>query len=64
MKMAKSVSLRDIHDEIKELRILYHLLVDRLIPLEEPTEEERRAIEEADEIADERELLRTIGVRG
>ena len=64
MKMAKSVSLRDIHDEIKELRILYQLLVDRLIPLEEPTEEERRAIEEADEIADERELLRTIGVRG
>jgi hypothetical protein len=62
--MAKSVSLRDIHEEIRELRLLYKHLVDRLIPIEEATREEKRAIEERDEIISERELLKTLGVHG
>ncbi|MBI2185239.1 MAG: hypothetical protein HYU39_09825 [Thaumarchaeota archaeon] len=60
--MASSVSLEDIHEEIRELRLLYKQLVDRLISLEEATKEEKRAIRERDEIADEPELLKTIGV--
>jgi archaellum component FlaC len=60
--MAKSVSLKDIHEEIRELRMLYKHLVDRLIPVEEPTKEEKRAVEERDEIVAERELLKTLGV--
>jgi hypothetical protein len=62
--MAKSVSLKDIHEEIIELRLLYKDLLDRLIPVEEPTRKERRAIEERDEVVEERELLKTLGVRG
>ena len=53
--------LRDIREELKELRILYKELVEKLIPVEEPTSEEKRAIEEKDEIADEREMMKTLG---
>ncbi|MBI4257337.1 MAG: hypothetical protein HY619_00120 [Thaumarchaeota archaeon] len=62
--MASSVSLKDIHEEIRELRLLYKHLVDRLISLEEATKEEKGTIRERDEIVDERELLKTLGVHG
>lgn len=62
--MAKSVSLKDIHEEVRELRLLYKHLVDRLIPVEQPTKEEKKAIEERDEVAEERELLKALGVHG
>ncbi len=62
--MAKTVSLKDIHNEIRELRLLYKDLLDRLLPVEKPTREESRAIEEPDEVVEERELLKTLGVRG
>jgi len=49
--------LKDIREELKELRLLYKGLIERLIPIEEPSEEERKAIEEKDEIAEEKELM-------
>ena len=52
--------LNEIRNEIKELRILYRELVDRLIPVEEPEADERRAIEEEDEIVNEDELLQVL----
>jgi archaellum component FlaC len=56
-------SLDQIHQEIKELRELYKRLLDRLVPIDEPTEEEKRAIEESDEIAGEEELRKALGLR-
>ena len=53
-------TLSEIRDELKELRLLYRELVDRLIPLEEPEADERRAIEEEDEIVSEEDLLRVL----
>jgi hypothetical protein len=53
--------LRDIREELRELRLLYKGLVERLIPVEEPSEEERKAIEEKDEIADEKQLMEALG---
>jgi len=50
--------LKDIREELKELRLLYKELVEKLIPVEEPTEEERKAIKEKDEIANEKELMK------
>jgi hypothetical protein len=35
--------------------------VEKLIPTEQPTPEERKAIEECDEIVDEKELMKTLG---
>ena len=54
-------TLDEIRDELRELRALYGNLVDRLVRVEEPTEEERRAIEEEDELAGEDELFRVLG---
>lgn len=53
--------LKDIREELKELRVLYKELVEKLIPVEEPTGEEKRAIEEKDEIADERQMMKALG---
>lgn len=53
--------LKDIREELKELRLLYKGLVEKLIPVEESSKEERKAIEEKDEIADEKELMKVLG---
>ena len=53
--------MKDIREELKELRILYKELVEKLIPVEEPTSEEKRAIEEKGEISDEREMMKALG---
>lgn len=53
--------LKDIREELKELRLLYKELVEKLIPVERPTKEEREAIQEKDEIADEKELMKALG---
>ena len=60
--MSEVPSLKEIHDELKELRLLYERLIDRLIPVGEPTREEKGAIESADEIVGKEELFRTLGV--
>jgi hypothetical protein len=53
--------LKDIREELKELRILYKELVEKLIPVEEPTSEEKKAIEEKGKISDEREMMKVLG---
>ncbi len=60
--MAKSVTLKDVQDEVRELRMLYKQMLDRLVPTELPTKEERKAIAERSEIAEERELMNALGV--
>ena len=53
--------LEDIRRELRELRLLYKELVEKLILTGQPTPEERKAIEEKDEIADEKELMKALG---
>jgi len=60
MKPTSTEILEEIRTELKELRMLYKGLVDKLVPTEEPTPEEKRAVEE-DELADEEELMRALG---
>jgi len=52
--------LSRIRDELKELRLLYEELAEKLIPMEEPKPDEQRAIEEVDELVSEEELLRVL----
>ena len=52
--------LSQIRDELKELRLLYEELAEKLIPMEEPKPDEQRAIEEVDELVSEEELLRAL----
>jgi hypothetical protein len=49
--------LEEIREELQEIKLLYKELVDKLIPVEEATQKEKRAIEEKDEVADEKELI-------
>jgi len=53
--------LEDIRRELRELRLLYKELVEKLIPVEKPSIEEKKAIEEKDEVTDEEELMKTLG---
>ena len=53
--------LEDIREELREIKLLYKELVEKLIPSEEPTKEEKKAINEKDEICDEEELMKTLG---
>jgi hypothetical protein len=53
--------LEEIREELQEIKLLYKELVDKLIPVEEATQEEKKAIEEKDEVADEKELMQTLG---
>jgi archaellum component FlaC len=53
--------LEEIREELQEIKHLYKELVDKLIPVEEATREEKKAIDETDEVADEKELMRTLG---
>ena len=56
-------ALYEIREEVRELRLLYKKLIDRLIPVVKPTLEEKRAIMRKDEVASERELIKVLGVR-
>jgi hypothetical protein len=53
--------LQEIRDELKELRLLYKSLVDKLVPGEEPLEDEKEAIESSDELVGEDEVFRVFG---
>jgi len=52
--------LEEIRKELRELRLLYKELAEKLIPVEKPTPEEQKAIEEKDEIAGEDELMKVL----
>jgi hypothetical protein len=52
--------LRAIRNEIKELRILYKNLIDKVIPLEEPTTDDKRVIKKKERIVKEDELMRAL----
>ena len=53
--------LEEIREELQEIKLLYKELVDKLIPVEEATQKEKRAIEEKDEVVDEKDLMQTLG---
>jgi hypothetical protein len=52
--------LREIMQEIRELRLLYKTLVDKLVPVDDAAQDEKEAIEEGDEYADEDEILKAL----
>ncbi len=52
--------LKMIRDEIKELRLLYKNLVDKVIPLEEPTPSDKSAIKKKEKIVKESSLMKAL----
>ena len=53
--------LAEIREELQEIKLLYKELVDKLIPVKEATQKEKKAIAEKDELVDEKQLLQTLG---
>jgi hypothetical protein len=53
--------LEEIRVELQEIELLYKELIEKLIPTEQPTAQEKKAIKEKDEIVDEEELMKTLG---
>lgn len=53
-------SLKEIREELREIRLLYKELVERLIPVEEPLDDEKEVIESIDETVGEEELLKAL----
>ncbi|NHI04358.1 hypothetical protein DYY67_1216 [Candidatus Nitrosotalea sp. TS] len=49
-----------ISNEIKELRMLYKNLIDKIISLEEPTPSDKSAIKKKEKIVNESSLLKTL----
>jgi hypothetical protein len=52
--------LKMIRDEIKELRLLYKNLVDKAIPIEEPTSSDKSAIKKKEKIVKESSLMKAL----
>ena len=52
--------LKEIRDELREMKLLYKELVEKLIPEEEPLEDEKEAIETSDKVVSEEEITRAL----
>jgi hypothetical protein len=52
--------LEEIREELRELRLLYKELVEKLVPVEEALDDEKEAIEASDEIVSEEEVMKAL----
>jgi len=52
--------LKEMREELREIRLLYKGLVERLMPVNEPLEDEKEAIKAEDEVAGEKELMEAL----
>jgi hypothetical protein len=52
--------LKEIRDELREIKLLYKELVEKLIPEEEPLEDEKEAIEARHEVVSEEKITRAL----
>ena len=52
--------LKEIREELREIKMLYKGLVERLIPVEEPLED-KKAIKSNDETVSEKEIMEALG---
>lgn len=59
-KMSTAKELKIIRDEIKELRLLYKNLVDKAIPIEEPSKSDKSAIRKKEKIVKESSLMKAL----
>jgi len=58
--MSTAKELKIIRDEIKELRLLYKNLIDKVIPIEEPSKSDKSAIRKKGRIVNESSLMKAL----
>ncbi len=54
-------ALQNIMEELKELRLLYQTLVDKLVQVDKATPDEEKAMQSDDAYASEKELFKALG---
>ena len=52
--------LSEIREELREIKLLYKALTERLMPIEEPLNDEKEAIKGSNEVATEEELMEAL----
>jgi len=52
--------LKEIREELREIKLLYKGLVEKLILVEESLEDEKEAIEASDEAVGEEEIMKAL----
>lgn len=60
MEAAVVSEIKKIRGDLRILTSLYSKLIDRILPEEEATAEDIKAVRESDEIADEEELFKVL----
>lgn len=60
MTQMSTKEFKIIRDEIKELRLLYKNLIDKVIPLEEPTPSDKSSIKKKETIVKESSLMNAL----
>ncbi len=55
-----AVLLKEIREELREIKLLFKGLVERLIPVEEPLGDEREAVESSDEVVSEKGIMEAL----
>ena len=58
--MMSTKEFKIIRDEIKELRLLYKNLIDKITPLEEPTTSDKSSIKKKETIVSESSLMKAL----
>lgn len=58
--MMSTKEFKIIREEIKELRLLYKNLIDKVIPLEEPTQSDKSSIKKKETIVKESSLMKAL----
>ncbi|MCS4538323.1 MAG: hypothetical protein HYY67_05650 [Thaumarchaeota archaeon] len=52
--------LKGIRNELRQLRLMYKQLAEKVVPVVEPDEVENKAIRQQDKIVSEKELLKAV----
>jgi len=52
--------LKEIREELREIKLLYKELIERLMPVESPLGDEKEAIESSDEVVSEKEIMEVL----
>ena len=55
-----TVLLKEIREELREIKLLYKGLIERLMPVVEPLEDEKEAIESSNETVNEKEIMEVL----
>lgn len=52
--------LKELQEELAEMKLLYKVLVEKLLPVEKPLEDEKESVEGSDETISGKEIMEAL----